>query len=220
MTSMNRLQRERGAANTWFILSIVFIAMTLIVGGVLVWALLNYFDQKDNVDTKVATAVSAAVKEQADKDAADFEKEEKLPNRTFAGPDDYGSVTFDYPKTWSVYIDKDAGSGGIYQAYLNPVSVPPVSQSTQYALRVTIESKDYDQVVKSYDALVKKGDLTASAVKASGEDGTRLDGAFTKDIRGSAVIFKIRDKTLTIRTDAQTFKGDFDALVATISFKQ
>lgn len=220
MTSMNRLHREQGTVNLWLILSIVFIVTTVIAGGFLTWALINYFDQKDNVDTKIAIAVSTAVKEQADKDAADFEKEEKLPNRSFAGPDDYGSVTFEYPKTWSVYVDKDASSGGIYQAYLNPVSVPPVSQSTQYALRVTIESKDYDQVVKSYDALVKKGDLTASAVKASGEDGTRLDGAFTKDIRGSAVIFKIRDKTLTIRTDAQTFRGDFDALIATISFKQ
>jgi hypothetical protein len=66
--------------------------------------------------------------------------------------------------------------------------------------------------------LVNKGDLKSSAVQINGEAGTRLDGAFSKDIRGSAVIFKIRDKTVTIRTDADTFKADFDALVATIKF--
>jgi len=57
-------------------------------------------------------------------------------------------------------------------------------------------------------------------VKADGNNGTRLDGAFTKDIRGYAVIFKIRDKTLTIRTDANTFKSDFNKLINTIKFNE
>jgi hypothetical protein len=62
--------------------------------------------------------------------------------------------------------------------------------------------------------------LKSSAVKADDQNGTRLDGSFSKDIRGSAVIFKIRDKTVTIRTDADTFRADFDALVATITFNK
>jgi hypothetical protein len=67
---------------------------------------------------------------------------------------------------------------------------------------------------------VKKGDLKSSAVSADGSNGTRLDGKFTKDIRGAAVLFKIRDKTLTLRSDADTFKTDFDALIKTIKFNQ
>jgi len=67
---------------------------------------------------------------------------------------------------------------------------------------------------------VKKGDLKASSTKADGNNGTRLDGNFTKDIRGYAVIFKIRDKTLTIRTDANTFLSDFDKLISTIKFNE
>lgn len=220
MTDMNRTLRERGVTNIWLLLSITFIITTLAAAGVMTWALLNYFDQKDNVDTKVATAVATAKKEQADKDEANFTEREKEPNRQFAGPDDYGSLAFNYPKTWSVYVDKDASTGDIYQAYLNPVSVPPVKATEQYALRVTIESKDYDQVLASYESLVKKGDLKSSAVKANEQNGTRLDGSFTKDIRGAAVIFKIRDKTVTLRTDADTFKADFDALVATLTFNQ
>ena len=81
------------------------------------------------------------------------------------GPEDYGRLTFQYPKNWSVYVDKDVTKGGTYSAYLNPVTVPPVSSSQQYALRVTIEEKDYDKVLASYDASVKKGDLSSSSVK-------------------------------------------------------
>lgn len=215
--NLEKRTRESGAANIWLILSIGFAVTTVGLGIAFGWALMNYFDQKDNVDTKVSTAVTSAIKTQADKDAAIFEAEDKKPNRQFAGPEDFGALSFSYPKTWSTYVDKDA-STGTFQAYLNPVSVPPVSPSTQFALRVTIETKDYDTVLNTYQALVKKGDLKSSTVKVNGVDSTRLDGSFTKDIRGSAVIFKIRDKTVTIRTDADTFKPDFEALVASIKF--
>lgn len=204
----------------WLILAFVFIFTTLAAGAVAGWAYMNYLDQKDNTDAKVSTAVAIAVKEQADKDAAAFLEKEKQPNRQFAGPEDYGRLSFDYPKTWSIYVDKDSEEGETYAAYFSPVSVPPVDNNTQYALRVTIEQKTYEDVVSDFDNLVKKGDLKASAVKADGTDGTRLDGNFTKNIRGSAVIFKIRDKTVTIRTDAETFKPDFDALISTITFNK
>ena len=211
---------EKGAANTWLIVGVIFIVTTVGFGVAFAWALMNYFDQKDNVDTKVSSAVTAAVKKQADADAATSEAEAKKPNRQFAGPEDFGALSFDYPKTWSTYVANDASSGGTYQAYLNPVSVPQVgsSSATQYALRVTIETKDYDTALGSFTALVKKGDLKSSTVKINGVDSTRLDGSFTKDIRGSAVIIKIRDKTVTIRSDAETFRADFDAVVASIKF--
>jgi hypothetical protein len=67
---------------------------------------------------------------------------------------------------------------------------------------------------------VKKGSLRSSATSANGNNGTRLDGNFTKDIRGSAVIYKIRDKTVTIQTDADTFKPDFENIIKTLNFNQ
>lgn len=212
-------KNEAGAANTWLILTIVFVVTTLAVGGAFAWALINYFDQKDNVDTKVSSAVTSAVKKQADTDAANFEAQDKKPNRQFAGPEDFGALSFAYPKTWSTYINKDA-STGTFQAFLNPISVPTINSSTQYALEVTIETKDYNTILNTYTTLVKKGDLKSSTIKINGVDSSRLDGAFTKDIRGSAVIFKLRDKTVTIRTDADTFKPDFEAIVASIKFNQ
>jgi len=214
---MNQRLREQGAANTWLIVGIIFIATTILLIGGLVWALMNYFDQKNNVDTKVSAAVTTAVKDQADKDALEFEIADKKPNRQFSGPEDFGELRFDYPKTWSVYVANDATTDGAYEAYLNPVAVPTIDEETQFGLRVKIETKNYDKVIaEEYADLVKEGKLKSSVIKAGGQDATRVDGSFTDNIRGSAVIFKLRDKTVTLRTDADTFKTDFDAIIATI----
>lgn len=208
-----------GAINGWLVATIGLSVTTIAASGFLVWALINYIDQRDNVDAKVATAVAEEKKLQADELEAKFLEREKEPNRQFVGPEDYGRLTFDYPKTWSVYIAKDESSSS-YEAYLNPISVPPVSSSTQYALRVLIEDRDYDRELDSYQSKIRSGDLTSSTVKINGENGTRFDGNFSNDIRGSAVVFKIRDKTVTLRSDADTFKGDFDALVASITYNK
>lgn len=214
----NARTNERGMVNSLLVATIGLSVFSGLVVVVAVWGLINYNEQKTNVDGKIAEAVATAKKEQADADEAKFTAREKEPNREFVGPDDYGRLTFNYPKTWSVYVNKDVSQGGTYEAYLNPVSVPPISATQQYALRITIEQKDYDKALDTYEALVKKGDLRSSAVSVNNTNGTRLDGNFTKDIRGSAVVYKLRDKTVTVRTDADTFKADFDALITTIKF--
>jgi hypothetical protein len=219
MTNMNRTHQS-GLVNVWLVLTIVFAVTTVAGAGAFVWAYGNFSDQKNNVDTKISTAVATAEKEQADKDEAKFLEREKEPFQQFVGPEDYGRVMFDYPKTWSVYISRDTTSGGSFEAFLNPVSIPPLSSSTQVALRVTIESRSYDSAVQAYSGAVRQGALVSSAVQADDVTGTRLDGTFTNDIRGSAVLFKIRDKTVTIRTDAVTFKPDFDRLISTITFNK
>jgi hypothetical protein len=212
---------KRRTSKKWLILTFVFLFTTIAAAGLGVWALLNYFDQRDTVQSQVTTAVATAVKEQQDKDAADFLEKEKQPNRQFAGPDDYGSLSFDYPKTWSVYVAKDAVAGGAYEAYLNPVSVPPTSNKEErFALRVVIEQETYEDVIGDYEKLVKKGDLVSKSATINGESATRLEGNFDKDLRGIAVIFRIRDKTVTLTTDAMTFQNDFDALVNSITFNK
>jgi hypothetical protein len=41
----------------------------------------------------------------------------------------------------------------------------------------------------------------------------RIDGQISKTSNGSIAIFQIRDKTLSLRTDSQTFIGDFDNVI-------
>jgi hypothetical protein len=194
--------------------------LVLLAGSAAIWAYINYNQQKTDVDNKIEIAVSKAKVDQQTVDDTKFAEREKEPNRQFVGPDTLGRLTFSYPKTWSVFVSSDGSDGSSYNAYLNPVTVPPVSEKQQYALRVTIEQKDYDQVVRTYQEKVKLGDLRSSATSANGHNGTRLDGTFTPDIRGAAVIYQIRDKTVTVRTDADTFKPDFEALIKTLDFNQ
>lgn len=212
-------KHEQGAISGSLIAIIGLIVLVLATGSLAIWAYINYNEQKTNVDGKLDLAVAQAKKEQGDEDEKKFAEREKEPNRQFVGPDDYGRLTFTYPKTWSVYEATDvAQRGGVYEAYLSPIVVPTVDNNRQFALRVVIEEKDYDEIVKSYESLVEKGDLRSSATSANGHNGTRLDGSFSKNIRGSAVIYKIRDKTVTLRTDADTFKPDFENLIKTIDF--
>lgn len=216
---MSKHNFEYGGISGSMIAIIGLVVLVLATGSMAIWAYVNYTEQKSNVDGKINLAVAEAKKVQADEDEAKFAEREKEPNRQFVGPDDYGRLTFDYPKTWSVFEATDISSrGGDYEAYLNPITVPPLGARQQFALRVTIEEKDYDQVVKSYEELVKKGDLRNTPTSANGHNGTRLDGSFSKDIRGSAVIYKLRDKTVTLRTDADTFKPDFEKLIKTMDF--
>ncbi|HEU5121743.1 MAG TPA: hypothetical protein VFT59_02765, partial [Candidatus Saccharimonadales bacterium] len=169
-------KHEEGSISGSMIAIIGLSVLVLVAGGLAIWAYVSYNEQKTNVDGRVELAVAEAKKEQSDIEEEKFAQREKEPNRQFTGPDDYGRLVFDYPKTWSVYEARDVSRGGTYEAYLNPIVVPPVTPTQQYALRVAIEEKDYDQVVKSYEGLVKKGDLRTSAVSANGNNGTRLDG--------------------------------------------
>ncbi len=205
-----------GVITAIVLLTIGVIGMT----GLAVWSFVNYRDQKSNVDAKIASAVAEAEKTQADKDEAKFAEREKDPSRTFAGPADYGQLSFSYPKTWSVYVASDVTEGGDFEAYLNPISVPPVDNKQRFALRVTILEKEYNEVIDDYSNLVEDGDLRSHSFSANGQNGTRLDGNFSDDIRGAAVLFKIRDKTAVIQTDADTFKADFEKIIKTISFSQ
>jgi len=211
---------KRHGINIWMIIAIIFVILLIGVSVFAGWSYMNYIDQKDNVVSKIDVAVTDAKKVQADADDIKFIAREKEPNREFVGPDDYGRVTFNYPKTWSFYINKEATSGGTYEAYLNPIVVLPISSGQRFALRVTILEKSNESVISGYNSLVKKGSLVSSSVSVDGNTGTRLDGDFSKDIRGSAVIYKIRDKTLVVRTDVSTFADDFDKLIATIKFNQ
>lgn len=203
------------------VLAIVFGLLTAGLGGLSIWLYLQYSEQKNNVDAIAATRVAEATKLQAEKLETEFAEREKQPNVQFTGPDDYGRLVFMYPKTWSLHVSK---SGMPYAAYLNPVGVPPLASDARFALRVSIESKSYEDVVKQYDSQIKKGEVKAEAITLGSADnsvlGTRFNGALAKHIVGSAVVFKIRDKTVILQSDAQVFINDFNNILKSITFNK
>lgn len=204
--------------------TIIIIVLTLLVIGVAsfgAWAFLQYDEKRTDVDGQIATAVAEAKNEQAKEDEVKIQAAKENPFSQFVGPADYGRVTFDYPRNWSVYEATDVSDGsGDYEAYLNPLVVPPIENDARYALRVTIVDEAYDSVLDDYQGEIEDGLLTSESITVDQETGTRLDGAFSDEVRGAAVIFKIRDKTLTIQTDADTFKPYFEKIVPTIQFNR
>ncbi|MGB3023676.1 MAG: hypothetical protein WBB39_02610 [Candidatus Saccharimonadales bacterium] len=212
---MNR-SSQTGDINPLLLSNIVTAIIAIVLVGITVWAYSNYIDQKDNVNKKISAAVDEARVEQEKKDNARFVEQEKVPTREFVGPDDTGRVSFQYPKTWSVYVAKNING---LEAYLNPSVVPPIIDTQPFAVRVIIVSQAYESVLKSYEALIKKGDLRSAPYSIRGFSGIRLDGRFTKDREGSAVVFKIRDKTLTMFCDSKKYLTDFDnTVMKTINF--
>jgi len=173
-------------------------------------------DYRNNVNEKIDVAVEEAKAEQKEELQAQFNEDYKRPFLTFQSSPDFGSISFEYPRTWAQYIAK---SDGALELYFYPVAVPTVNRQTPFALRVVVADKAYDQVLKSYESKIKNGDLSASTLTIgktdsfSGFEGMRIDGQFDKTINGSTVIFKIRDKTLQIFVDSQDFMKDFNETV-------
>lgn len=209
---------ERGEVSGLQITVVGLAILVLGLGSFGIWSFVSYTDAKDNVDSRVSVAVAEAKKDEAEVQEEKFAEREKQPLKTFKGPADYCSLSFQFSKTWSAFVEKDVANGGDFTAYFHPDVIPPIAADEQYALRVKIETKDYDQVTSSYDSLVRKGDLNQSTTSAAGQQGMRLSGNFTKNIRGDAVIYRCRDKTITIRTDADTFKSDYEKLIRTIEY--
>ncbi len=220
---MNKKSRkfQQGSVSGWMIAAICGITLFLVATALSVWLLISYTEQKSDVDGKVSLAVAAAVKKQSEEDEAKFQESYKNPRIEFVGPSEYGRVSFMYPKTWSVYVDKDGSDRKDYVAYLHPVSVPPVGTATsRFAMRLEILNRSFDDTLKQYEQPLKKGELKSSNVEYNGVSSTRLDGAFTKELRGSVVLMKVRDKTIRLSTDADTFRPDFDAVLATVDFEE
>lgn len=204
---------EAGETNPLLISTILFTILTVAFGSIMVWALINYFDQKNNVDQIVAREVEVAKKEQQATDEKEFAEQEKQPYRTYTGPSDLGSVQFDYPKTWSVYA-ANAGEGGELDLYFHPLVVRSIDNSDQvFALRAQVLAEQYDAVLAEYDSSFEDGSLKATPYETNGYSGMKLTGTLDDSHRGAIVLFKVRDKTLVFTSNHTDYLKDLDTAV-------
>ena len=124
-----------GLVKTIAIIIVSLIAVTFI--GLFIWMFVQYKDIQTDVEGQISVAVAEARDEQATKMEAEFLEREKYPYKTFSGPADYGQLTFEYPKTWSVYVAAAATNGGDFNAYFNPTQVDAVGKETINAAKAT-----------------------------------------------------------------------------------
>lgn len=214
-----KAKKQNDFIKTIAIVMLSLVAVTFV--GLFVWILLKYNDVNDDVNGRINLAVAAAKEEQQVEDEKEFAEREKSPYLNFAGPMDYGELSFKYPRTWSVFIEADASNGGDFRAYLNPVQVNPISKDTINALRVTIRNKDFESVVSEYQKAMdrKDSDLSVETINVGGAVANRYSGTIPNTgLSGYIVVFKIRDKTAILQTDSVLFKEDFDKLLETVKF--
>lgn len=204
---LNKLNQD-GTMNPLVIPLIISVVLIIVSSVLAVMYYSKFIEQRDANQPTIDSAVATAEILQKGKLEAEFTEREKVPTKNFITPSELGSVNLQFPKTWSSYVIKGSGT---LEYYGHPNYVP--SKDVNYALRASVVDKDFAAELRTYDALVKKGELKATAVKASGVTGTRLDGFLKKDQEGSIVLFPLRDKVLKVWTESKDFRGDFDNIV-------
>ncbi len=203
----------------WKLIVALVVCILLLLGSLVfgIWAFAERQDYKHNSDIKAAQAAELAKQAESTRKDAEFTEKEKSPTKTYLGPEAYGSVTIQYPKTWSAYIVQTDRSTLPLDAYFHPNFVPSVQQTGQsYALRLQITNQPYDQELRQFEGNVKAGKLTSTPFtpkNVPGAAGVRLDGELSPTQRGSMVLLPLRDKTIKISTESSQFTGDFDLVI-------
>jgi len=211
---------EKKKSSILEIIILVIVSLVAVAGiGLAVYFYLQWDESRTNVDGQIAEAVAVAREDQQRMAEENFAQREKEPFLEFLGPTDYGSLSFKFSRTWSVYVAKDASQGGDFEAYFNPGRVNAVGPNTINALRVTIVNQPFETVQTTYDNLVKSGKLTQSVFQLGAITGSRYEGEFNANITGIMVMFKIPNypQTAILRADAMGFRVDFDKLIQTIT---
>lgn len=179
------------------------------------WAYNSRQDYKNNSDQKSAVAAAAAVKSTQVKDAAKYAEEAKNPLKQFVGPAQYGSITAKYPKTWSGYVIKNNSTP--LSTYFQPDVVDNIADSdSAYSLRIQVVNQSYAQQLDTYNTLVQGKKVTASPfsfTKVPSVVGTRLDGQISKENQGTVIVMPLRNLTMLISTESQSFESDFNNII-------
>lgn len=202
---------ENGALNM-VTFGLIFGTLLFVISvGFGLWAFVSRQDYKNNSDQKVAAAVEVAKKEEAAKKDNEYLEKEKYPLKTYRAPDALGGITMSYPKTWSAYISSDNNNFFIF----NP-DIVTARNNPLYALRITVESQPYAQIVEQYNSRISQGKLSAKAYslpKVPSVVGARFDGEIEIGKPGAVVILPLRDKTIKIACEIPDRLADFDRII-------
>lgn len=192
------------------IMSLLFVGST--ASGI--WAFMGRQSYKNDSDEKVTLAVEAAKKETAAAKDAEFEQTSKQPTEAFSGAETYGSLKFNYPRTWSAYVESSTGATPL-NATFHPSFVSN-SKDIAHALRVQVVEEPYDEVVADFDSDIKKGTVTAVAFTPKLVPtalGLRFSGEVISKKTGVMIVLPLRDNTIKIWTESNEFVADLDTFV-------
>lgn len=219
VAASQKLHRSPG-----MLIALVFIALLFVAAlSFGIWAFGSREDYKNGSDKKVAAAVQTAEATLTAKKDAEFAEQAKLPNKIYKTTETYGAISITYPKTWSVYAVEASTSSNPIDVYFQPDFVPNIEGKTDFALRLEVLSQSYATVMKKYESTQKSGKVTIApynAPKVAGVLGSKLDGEFATDKKGTMIILPLRDKTIQLWTESTSFSTDFtNTILANLTFQ-
>lgn len=197
--------------------------MAIIVLGVLlaasigfgVWIFMQYQDQKNNVDSIAEERIAVALEEQKEELEADFTKRNERVVNTYTGPQEYGAVSFKYPRDWSIYIDSSSGLTPL-SLYGAPAQV--VESADNHGIRLEVSNRDYETELARFERNINRGTLKSSVFKNSGQTGVKLEGELANNLTGTIVLLPQRDKTVKFWTESNGFTNVYEQALETLTF--
>ena len=209
------LKHNQDGAVSGLLISLV-LAVLLLLGaaGFGVWAFNSRQDYKNHVDAKIKVADGIAKQQQSAADQIQFTQEAKQPFRTYTGPEAYGSLVVQFPKTWSAYID-DSGTGNfLVDGYFAPSVVPSINtQASVFALRIQVINQSYNQTLLGFSRELQNGKLTTSAYalpKLPKIVGIKAVGQISSQTTATMIVLPLRSQTLEIWTEGNQYLDDFN----------
>lgn len=189
--------------------SAILLVSTLAFGS---WAFTSRQDYKNNTDQKIGLAVTAAVAEEGQRKDKEFAEISKSPLKTYSGPEQFGSLQLQYPKTWSAYVS-DRGEDDL-NGYFNPNVVPDTADdAATFALRIQVVDQPYSDVIDEFDNVEEVTVTPYALPKMPKIVGVKVSGQIEQEKQGTVVILPIRDKTLRVFTESKDFENDFNNII-------
>lgn len=199
------------------IIVVILLILLLFASGAYGYSMMSSRnDYRDNVQEKIDAAVAVAIDEREKELSIEFAEREKTPLVNYTGPSEFGTVSIDYPKTWSAYVDESKSGSTPVDGYFHPSFVPGTNSGTSFALRLEVLEKTYDKELSQYASGVKRGEVRVAPIKLEkvpSVAGSRIDGEVERDKQGSVVLFPLRDKTIKISVLTDTFVDDFNNII-------
>jgi hypothetical protein len=218
---MNETGHNNFFSSVWFgvVMTVAFIA-ALAFG---VWAFIGMQENKSDLEDKISAASSVAVKKAEEQKEIEFTEREKSPFKNYVGSQVIGSLTFSYPKSWSVYKEEGGERGTVFDFFAHPEAIPSIQDDASIvAFRVQLSSDAYASVAGGYTQQTEDNAVTIVAYKpsnvAGAETGIKVTGEIFSGKKGTLIILPLRDKTLQFWTESDQYLNDFDKILSSINF--
>lgn len=200
------------------ILFLLLTALLIIAVAIAFWAYSGRQHYKNDTSAIVNSAVQKAYVAQHSKDEASFELEQNSDLASYSGPPAYGTITVKYPKYWSAYINTASSSDSSsypLDAYFMPNYLSSVTDdgTTDFALRLQVESSSYNQILQQYD---QTSEITVSPYalpKVPSDVGVKITGTLQSNISGTMVILPLRSQAIEIWTEGNTYLSVFNTII-------